>query len=64
VGDILANQIHASTNYMGMVHLVNAYIVGSHTAYKPLFSLKSNVKSIGRYIYNIYVTTPYVDVIF
>jgi hypothetical protein len=33
-------QIRANTKYMDMVHSVNAYIVGSHTVYKPLFILK------------------------
>jgi hypothetical protein len=55
---VLANHLQANNNYMDMVHLVSAYILGSHTVYKPLFSLKSSVKSIGRYIFNIYVKPP------
>jgi hypothetical protein len=43
---------------MDMVHLVSAYIMGYNIVYKPLFVLKSSVKSIGRCIFNIYVKTP------
>jgi hypothetical protein len=43
---------------MDMVYLVSAYIMGSHTVYKPLFILKSSVKSIGQCIFNIYVKIP------
>jgi hypothetical protein len=55
---VLTNHLQASTKYMDMVHLASAYIMGSHTVYKPLFILKSRVKSIGRCILNIYVKSP------